>query len=88
MPPLGRINDRSRGTGYLITYDDTKLAKPIATTPVSAEVAMQHPSDGLCGHVYLQAMLEKYFTVGYPTYDPTESKRQHIWFRGLPNDEI
>lgn len=85
MPPFGRLNDFVPGRGFVSVYDEDQLERSLSERGVTAEEAMQYPSEGLAGHVYLQNVLERYFTVGLRPYDPSERKRAHIWFHGLPD---
>jgi hypothetical protein len=87
MPPFGRLFDFVPGAGFVTTYDDKEILRTVSERAVSAEEAMRMPQDGGAGCVFLQNVLERYFTEGYPPYDPTERKRHHFWFNGLPTIE-
>jgi len=87
MPSFGRLDSFRANRGYSVQYDENDLSQGIATIPITVELALRLPSDGLAGHLYLQSVLERYFTEGPQPYRPEETKREHRWFHGLPKAE-
>lgn len=84
MPMFGRIGSFEGERGFRVRYDENELSLCMGTWPTTIEQALQMPSDGLAGHIFLQRSLAKYFRGGYGAYNPTDRRHGHIWFHGLP----
>jgi len=86
MPAFGRIYDFNPRLGFVTRYDESELTKSIGETRVPSDEALRLPQDGIAGHLWLQKVLENYFRDGPKPFDPSEQRKGHFWFHGLPRE--
>jgi hypothetical protein len=83
---FGRMDLLVPSGGYAVQYDEVELSKEIRSIRVPAEEVFKLPSDGLAGHLYLQALLRRYFRNEIGLTDAPGNNKLVRWFRGLPKE--